>query len=274
MKSAFNALMALFTLALLTSPGAAEETEVDFGRDIRPILSGKCFHCHGPDPESREAGLRLDLENKAKSELDSGLTAIAPGNLQESELFARIISDDEFTRMPPPEIGKELSEHEVELFRKWIEQGAQYAPHWSFIPPQKHTPPTVKNSDWVKNEIDAFILKRLEEEGLTPNSEADKYALARRGSFALTGLPLSVEQTEAFVQDESPQAYEKLVDQLLADPAYGERWARVWLDIARYADSMGYEKDSPRTIWPYRDWVIRAINENKPFDQFSIEQPC
>ncbi len=272
MKSAFNAVMALFSLALLTTTGVAEETEVDFGRDIRPILSGKCFHCHGPDPESREAGLRLDLEDEAKTELDSGLTALIPGNAAESELFARIISDDEFTRMPPPEIGKQLSEREIELFRKWIEQGAQYAPHWSFSPPQKHEAPKVENTDWVKSEIDAFILKRLEEEGLMPNGEADKYALARRVSFALTGLPLSVEQTEAFVQDASPEAYEKLVDQLLADPAYGERWARVWLDIARYADSMGYEKDSPRTIWPYRDWVIRAINENKPFDQFSIEQ--
>lgn len=272
MKSALCANVALFSFALLIAPAVAAENEIDFGRDIRPILSGKCFHCHGPDPESREAGLRLDVEDQAKAELDSGLTAVVPGNLDESELFARIITDDEFTRMPPPEIGKQLSDREVELFRKWIEQGAQYAPHWSFTVPQKHEVPKVKNTGWVKNDIDAFILKRLEEEGLTPNEQADKYALARRVSFALTGLPLSVEETDAFVQDTSPEAYEKLVDRLLADPAYGERWARVWLDIARYADSMGYEKDNPRTIWPYRDWVIRAINENKPFDQFSIEQ--
>ncbi|QDU73268.1 Planctomycete cytochrome C [Bremerella volcania] len=272
MRPDLYAYMALFCLALLTTTVAAEENDIDFGRDIRPILSGKCFHCHGPDPESREAGLRLDIEEDAKAELDSGLLAIVPGNVDESELFARIIADDEFTRMPPPEIGKQLSEREVKLIRKWIEQGAKYAPHWSFDPPKKHAPPKVQKSDWVKNEIDAFILKRLEEEGLTPNEEADRYALARRVSFALTGLPLSVEETEAFVNDDSPNAYEKLVDRLLDDPAYGERWARVWLDIARYADSMGYEKDSPRTIWPYRDWVIKAINENKPFDQFSIEQ--
>jgi len=272
MKSLRYAPVALLGLALLSSTVAAEEKEIDFGRDIRPILSGKCFHCHGPDPESREAGLRLDLEENAKAELDSGLTAIVPGHADESELVARIIAEDEFTRMPPPEIGKPLSDEEVKLFRQWIDQGAEYAPHWSFESPQKHAPPQVNKSDWVKNDIDTFILKRSEEEGLDPNDQANRYALARRVSFALTGLPLSIEQTEAFVQDDSPDAYEKLVDELLADPAYGERWARVWLDIARYADSMGYEKDSPRTIWPYRDWVIQAINENKPFDQFSIEQ--
>lgn len=272
MKSVFYACMALFCLALLTTTAAAEEKDIDFGRDIRPILSGKCFHCHGPDPESRESGLRLDIEEDAKTELDSGLTAVVPGNVDESELFARIITDDEFTRMPPPEIGKQLSDREVKLIRTWIEQGAQYAPHWSFEAPKKHEPPKVEKADWVKNDIDAFILKRLEEEGLTPNQEADRYALARRVSFALTGLPLSAEETEAFVQDESPDAYEKLVDRLLADPAYGERWGRVWLDIARYADSMGYAQDDLRTIWPYRDWVIKAINENMPFDQFSIEQ--
>lgn len=272
MKSVFCAPMALFCLALLTTTVVAEENDIDFGRDIRPVLSGKCFHCHGPDPESREAGLRLDLEADAKAELDSGLIALVPGNAEESELLARIITDDESIRMPPPEIGKQLSDREVELIRKWIEQGAAYAPHWSFTAPKKHAPPKVKQADWTKNEIDVFILKRLEEEGLTPNQEADRYALARRVSFALTGLPLSIDETEAFVNDDSPEAYEKLVDRLLADPAYGERWARVWLDIARYADSMGYEKDNPRTIWPYRDWVIKAINENKPFDQFSIEQ--
>ncbi|MBA2113300.1 DUF1553 domain-containing protein [Bremerella alba] len=272
MKSVFYAYVALFCIALLTTSAPAEENEIDFGRDIRPILSGKCFHCHGPDPESREAGLRLDLEDAAKAELDSGLAAIVPGNVDESELFARVIAEDEFTRMPPPEIGKALSDREVQLIRKWIDQGAPFAPHWSFEPPKKHAPPTVENADWVKNDIDAFIFKHLADEGLTPNQEADRYALSRRLSFALTGLPLSIAETDAFVHDESPDAYEKLVDRLLVDPAYGERWGRVWLDIARYADSMGYEKDSPRNIWPYRDWVIRAINENKPFDQFSIEQ--
>ncbi|MEW4565253.1 DUF1553 domain-containing protein [Bremerella sp. JC770] len=272
MKSVYGAYLALFCLGLLTTTVAAEESDIDFGRDIRPILSGKCFHCHGPDPESREAGLRLDLEEEAKLELDSGLAAIVPGNADESELLARIITDDEFTRMPPPEIGKQLSEREVKLIRQWINEGAKYAPHWSFEAPKKHEPPQVEKADWARNNIDTFVLKRLEDEGLTPNQEADKYTLARRVSIALTGLPMSVEETEAFVQDDSPDAYEKLVDRLLAQPTYGERWARVWLDIARYADSMGYAQDDPRTIWPYRDWVIQAINQNMPYDQFSIEQ--
>ncbi|MHC2068636.1 DUF1553 domain-containing protein [Bremerella sp. T1] len=272
MKILIRSALAIFCLSVLPMVATAEELEIDFGRDIRPILSGKCFHCHGPDPESREAGLRLDLEEEARAELESGMQAIIPGHADDSELIARVISDDEFSRMPPPEIGKPLTEREVQLLKQWINDGAKYAPHWSFVPPKKHDPPQVEQTDWVKHPIDHFVLKRLQAEGLTPNEEADRYTLARRVSFALTGLPLSVEETEAFVNDDSPDAYEKLVDRLLADPAYGERWTRVWLDIARYADSMGYASDYLRTIWPYRDWVIQAINENKPFDQFSIEQ--
>ncbi|MEW4455356.1 DUF1553 domain-containing protein [Bremerella sp. JC817] len=272
MKTLLHASVACCCWIAAATIAFAAESEIDFGRDIRPILSGKCFHCHGPDPESREGGLRLDLEDASREELDSGMIAIVPGNVDESELMARVRTDDESMRMPPPEIGNQLSPREQELLTKWIQQGAKYAPHWSFVPPVKHAAPEVKQADWAKTTLDRFVLHRLEQEGLVPNDEADRYTLARRASFALTGLPLSIEETDAFVNDPSPDAYEKLVDRLLADPAYGERWGRVWLDIARYADSMGYEKDSPRTIWPYRDWVIRAINENMPFDQFTVEQ--
>ncbi|PQO27049.1 DUF1553 domain-containing protein [Blastopirellula marina] len=272
MRTFCQTLLAIGCLALSTANVTAAEAEIDFGRDIRPILSGKCFHCHGPDPETREGGLRLDQAEAASSELDSGAIAIVPGQPSESELIARIVTDDESIRMPPPEIGKSLSAAEQKLLTDWIAQGAKFAPHWSFVKPAKADLPQTSQPDWAKSPIDAFLLKRLDEVGLTPAEEADRYTLARRVSFALTGLPLSVAETDAFVNDTSPDAYEKLVDRLLAKPAYGERWTRVWLDIARYADSMGYEKDSPRTMWPYRDWVIRAINENKPFDQFSIEQ--
>lgn len=272
MRTLCQTLLAIGCLALTTTNISAADAEIDFGRDIRPILSGKCFHCHGPDPETREGGLRLDNAEAASAELDSGEIAIVPGKPDESELIARIVTDDESIRMPPPEIGKSLSPAEQKLLKDWIAQGARFSPHWSFVKPAKSELPTTSQPDWVNKPIDAFILKRLDEVGLTPAEQADRYTLARRVSFALTGLPLTVEETDAFVNDKSPDAYEKLVDRLLAKPTYGERWTRVWLDIARYADSMGYEKDNPRTMWPYRDWVIRAINENKPFDQFSIEQ--
>lgn len=272
MRTFCQTLLAIGCFVLSTTNALAAEAEIDFGRDIRPILSGKCFHCHGPDPETREGGLRLDEAEAASTELDSGMIAIVPGKPSESELIARIVTDDESIRMPPPEIGKSLSAAEQKLLADWIAQGAKFAPHWSFVKPTKADLPQTSQPDWAKTPIDAFLLKRLDEAGLTPAEEADRYTLARRVSFALTGLPLTVEETDAFVNDQSPDAYEKLVDRLLAKPTYGERWTRVWLDIARYADSMGYEKDNPRTMWPYRDWVIRAINENKPFDQFSIEQ--
>ena len=272
MRTLCQVYLAIGALFLSATSASAAEREIDFGRDIRPILSGKCFHCHGPDPETREGGLRLDQAEAASAELDSGGIAIVPGLPDESELIARIMTDDESIRMPPPEIGKSLSAAEQKLLRDWIAQGAKFAPHWSFVKPTQAPLPITSQPDWAQTPIDAFILQRLDEAGLTPAEQADRYTLARRVSFALTGLPLAVEETDAFVNDTSPAAYEKLVDRLLAKPSYGERWARVWLDIARYADSMGYEKDSPRTIWPSRDWVIRAINENEPFDQFSIEQ--
>ncbi|PQO44814.1 DUF1553 domain-containing protein [Blastopirellula marina] len=272
MKPFCQAVLAIGCLALCTVRIHAEDTEIDFTRDIRPILSGKCFHCHGPDEETREAGLRLDQADAAVAELDSGMFAVVPGKPEQSELIARIVTQDEALRMPPPEIGKSLSPKEQELLSDWIAQGAKFAPHWSFVKPVKAELPPTSNPEWAKTPIDAFVLSRLDAMDLAPNAEADRYTLARRVSFALTGLPLSIEETDAFVNDTSPDAYEKLVDRLMAKPAYGERWARVWLDIARYADSMGYEKDRPRTIWPYRDWVIRSINANRSFDQFSIEQ--
>lgn len=272
MKSLCSLAAVISAMLLWTGSSLAAEDQVDFNRDIRPLLSGKCFNCHGPDPDSREAGLRLDLEEFAKAETDGGTTAVVPGKPDESELLARIHAEDESMRMPPAEMGKPLSEQEKQLFRKWIEQGAPFEQHWSFTPPQKVEPPQVARPDWVRSPIDAFILQRLEKEGLEPAAEADRYTLARRLALSLTGVPLSFEETEAFVQDKSPDAYEKLVDRLLADPAYGERWARVWLDIARYADSAGYAQDDARTIWRYRDWVIQALNGNIPYDQFTVEQ--
>ena len=245
MRTLCQVYLAIGALFLSATSASAAEREIDFGRDIRPILSGKCFHCHGPDPETREGGLRLDQAEAASAELDSGGIAIVPGLPDESELIARIMTDDESIRMPPPEIGKSLSAAEQKLLRDWIAQGAKFAPHWSFVKPTQAPLPITSQPDWAQTPIDAFILQRLDEAGLTPAEQADRYTLARRVSFALTGLPLAVEETDAFVNDTSPAAYEKLVDRLLAKPSYGERWARVWLDIARYADSMGYEKDSP-----------------------------
>ncbi|WP_246119895.1 DUF1553 domain-containing protein [Blastopirellula retiformator] len=256
---------------LLSISIAAAEQPIDFNRDIRPLLSGNCFHCHGPDAETREGGLRLDQREGATSESDSGQIAVVPGNPEESELLARL-TGDEFTRMPPPESGKQMTPAEVELFRRWIAEGAQYRRHWSFEPPVQSELPTPQGLKWANNPIDHFILKELNAHQLQPAAEADRATLMRRVSLALTGLPPTVAEVDAFVADTDPNAYEKVVDRLLADPAYGERWARPWLDIARYADSAGYAQDPERSIWKYRDWLIQALNANQPFDQFTIDQ--
>ena len=242
--------------------------KVDFNYHIKPILSDRCFACHGPDENTMEAGLRFDIEEKALAKLESGLRAIVPGNLNKSEMYHRILTEDAEEMMPPPESNLTLSEYEKALLIRWIEQGAEYKPHWSFIPPEKPAVPEVIQKEWAQNPIDNFVLARIEQEGLAPAEEADKETLIRRVSFDLTGLPPTVEETDAFLTDNSPDAYEKVVDRLLASPHYGERMANEWLDVARYADTHGYQDDGMRNMSPWRDWVIGAFNQNLPFDQF------
>lgn len=241
---------------------------VSFSRDIRPILAANCFACHGPDPEDREAELRLDVRDVAVEK-----KAVVPGKPNESELIRRIVSDDDFERMPPADTGKALTDKQKELLKRWIENGANYEAHWAFVPPQRPVPPEVGGHDGrPRNAIDRFVLARLREEGLAPSPEADRYTLVRRVYLDLIGLPPTPEQADAFVSDDDPAAYDKLVDRLLDSEHYGERWARLWLDLARYSDTNGYEKDRPRSIWKYRDWVIDALNRDLPYDEFTIEQ--
>ncbi len=242
--------------------------KIDFNYHIKPILSDRCFACHGPDENKVEAGLRFDIEEKALTKLESGKRAIVPGNVSDSELFHRIISEENDYQMPPPESNLTLSAYEKALLVRWIEQGAEYKPHWSFITPQKPEIPEVSQKQWIKNPIDHFVLSKLEKNGLPPSEEADKETLIRRVTFDLTGLPPTVAEIDAFLADPSPDAYEKVVDRLLASPHYGERMATEWLDVARYADTYGYTVDRYRPVWPWRDWVIKAFNENMPFDQF------
>ena len=241
--------------------------EVDYNRDVRPILAEKCYPCHGPDKKARKAKLRLDdLAVAVKS------GAITPGKPDESELVERIFSDDPDERMPPKKSKTSLDAGEKELLRKWVAGGARTSRHWAFVPPKQPGVPNIRNASWPRNAIDRFILARLEKEKLEPAAEADRYTLVRRLYLDLVGLPPTPEEADAFVNDKNPKAYEDLVDSLLKSPGYGERWARDWLDLARYADSNGYEKDRDRTIWPWRDWVIRALNDDMPYDQFTIEQ--
>jgi hypothetical protein len=249
--------------------------EPSFTRDIKGILSNRCVRCHGPDPEGRagggDEGLRLDTFAGATADL-GGHAAIVPGKPDESELIARITSTDPDIVMPPPEAGERLPEKQVDLLRRWIAAGATYEPHWSYVRPSRPPLPAVKDTAWPKNAIDRFILARLEAEGLAPQPEADRATLARRLALDLTGLPPTPEEVDAFVADSSPDAVERLVDRLLAHPGYGEHMARQWLDLARYADSAGYADDPPRTIWGWRDWVVRAFDANMPFDEFTIKQ--
>lgn len=247
---------------------------LDFNRDIRPILSNKCFHCHGPDETSREAGLRLDQVKDATSVQESGSVPIVPGDPGTSEVLRRVTHPDESERMPPSSFGSRLAREEIEVLRRWIAEGARYADHWSYTKPVRPVPPAAPKEwqHWPRNEIDLFALETMLAHGLHPAPEADRYTLARRVWLDLTGLPPTIAEIDAFVENSDPQSYEKLVDELLQRPSYGEHWARLWLDLARYADSAGYADDPPREIWAYRDWVIQAIAENKPFDQFTIEQ--
>ena len=251
---------------LLSAPGAWAKLE--FNRDVRPILSDKCFACHGFDAKTREAGLRLDTEEGAYS-LKDGIQAIKPGALQESEVWHRITHDDEDELMPPPESNKSLTEGEKEVLKRWIEEDGKYQPHWAFVPPKKRAPPVVSGA---RNPIDQFIGARLEEEELSFSPEADRRTLIRRVTLDLTGLPPTPQQLDQFLNDAAPGAYERLVDRLMATRDYAERRAQDWLDLARYADTRGFADDKMRQIWPYRDWVVRALHRNIPFDQFTIEQ--
>jgi mono/diheme cytochrome c family protein len=250
---------------------AADAERVEFNRHIRPILADRCFPCHGPDAGKRKARLRLDTDKGARADL-GGHSAVVPGKPDDSELLARITSEDKARRMPPVKTGKELSAKEIELLRRWIAQGAAYQPHWSYIPPTRPAVPAVKDKGWPRGDIDRFVLARLEAAGLKPSPQADKIPLVRRLHFDLLGLPPSPKDVEAFLRDDRPDAYERLVDRLLASPHFGERMALYWLDLVRYADTVGYHGDQEHHISPYRDYVIKAFNDNMPFDQFTVEQ--
>ena len=248
------------------------EQPVDYNRDVRRLLSDRCFRCHGPDAETREAGLRLDRRESASSELDSGDVAIIAGKPDESQLIARVRSEDEDVRMPPVETGPPLEQAEIELLELWIRQGASYDQHWSWKPVAEASSRSAAAGSLSHSPIDHFIHQRLRQQNLSPNKLADRRTLIRRVTLALIGLPPTPQDVQRFVDDPDPNAYDRLIQRLLASPRFGERWARVWLDIARYADSAGYAQDPARTIWRYRDWVIDAYNSNKTFDQFTIEQ--
>lgn len=252
---------------VLTASLANADERVDFNRQIRPILSENCFYCHGQDGNKREAGLRLDIREDA---VEHG--AINPDELLASELLNRIFSEDAELLMPPPNSNRVLSNEQKELVRKWIEQGAEYEKHWAFVPPTKPASPLVSQPEWVRNPIDQFVLAKLEEEGLAPSPEADKATLIKRLYADLIGLPPTPDEVREFEQDESPNAYERLVDRLMQSEHYGERMALPWLDAARYADSNGFQQDGDTWQWMWRDWVVKALNENLPFDQFAIWQ--
>ncbi len=252
-----------------TNPGSLPD-KVDFNYHIRPILSDRCYACHGPDANKREAGLRLDLEKEAYALLKDtkGMHGIVPGKPDKSGVYLRLISEDPEMRMPPVKSNLSLNEYEIKLIEKWIRQGARYEKHWAFLPPKKSPLPQVNDREWVKNEIDAFVLEKMEAHHLTPSEMANKENLLRRVCTDLTGLPPTLEQMDHFLADNTPDAYEKMVSKLLASPAYGEKMALHWMDVSRYADSYGYQDDQWRTQWPWRDWVVHAFNKNLPYSQF------
>src|SRR5437870_2633434 len=268
--------LTLYSAGLLataaTAKIAAADDKLEYSRDIRPILADNCFRCHGPDAKQRQAGLRLDLREEALKRLESDAVAIVPGKPQASALVSRIMSADESERMPPTDSKKKLTDEQKNLLKRWIEQGAPYAEHWSFVPPKKAPLPAVSKSARIQNEIDRFVLARLDAESLAPSPEADRRMLVRRLSIDLTGLPPSSEEVEAFVADNNMHAIEQLVDRLLKSRHFGERLALDWLDAARYADTNGFSIDGGRHMWLWRDWVIQAFNSNMPYDQFLLEQ--
>ncbi|MHC5113747.1 MAG: PSD1 and planctomycete cytochrome C domain-containing protein [Planctomycetota bacterium] len=252
--------------------GAETPAAIDFNRDIRPILSDRCYRCHGPDEAARQAKLRLDLRDAALAARGPGRAAIVPGDPDASLVMRRITSIDPDDLMPPPESNKTLSGREIELIRRWIAEGAAWDTHWAFVPPHQDDPPATAHRAWARNPIDRFVAAELEARGLAPSPEATKEALLRRVTFDLTGLPPTLEEIDAFLADVAPDAYERVVDRLLASPRYGERMAMVWLDAARYADTHGYHYDNERSMWRWRDWVVDAYNRNLPFDEFTTQQ--
>ncbi len=260
------ALVILLTLAV--APGRAA---VDFNRDIRPVLSDNCYHCHGPDVKTRKADLRLDTKDGA-FRVKNGKSVIVPGNASRSELHRRLVTSDADDLMPPPKSHRQLTPAQIDLVRRWIDEGANWSQHWAFIPPARPAIPAVKNTAWPRNAIDHFVLAELERNNLSPSPAAPPETLLRRVTLDLTGLPPTPAEVDAFLADTASDAYEKVVDRLLRSPRYGERMVWEWLDAARYADSNGYQGDQERTMWPWRDWAVRALNDNLPFDQFTIWQ--
>jgi hypothetical protein len=256
---------------LLAGSGGAQKLE--FNKHVRPILSDRCYFCHGPDASNRKTKLRLDREADAKAELGKGRFGIVAGNPEASEIYKRIRSTNKAQRMPPAYLGHEaLPEKDIATIRRWIEEGAEYQPHWAFLPPRRSEPPMAEDAAWARQAIDRFLFARLRREGLHPSREADRRTLLRRVTLDLTGLPPTPAEMASFLADPAPDAYERRVDALLASPAYAERMAIRWLEAARYADTNGYQTDGPREMWPWRDWVIEAFHKNMPFDQFTVEQ--
>ncbi|MEN9665338.1 MAG: hypothetical protein RLZZ326_1701, partial [Planctomycetota bacterium] len=255
----------------LAVTAVADETALELARAVQPILANHCWSCHGPDEHSREAGLRLDVRSEALAARDGSAAAIVAGDAAASAMVARIHATDE-AQMPPDSFGKPLTGQQRALLIRWIDAGAPFATHWAFLPAQRPPVPAVKRGDWPRSDLDRFVLARLEAEGLEPAPEADRATWLRRVTFDLTGLPPTPEEVAVFLADTTPAAHEGVVDRLLVSPRYAERMAMQWLDVARYADTNGYNNDETRTLWPWRDWVIRAFAENIPFDRFVTEQ--
>ncbi len=267
MRRCFPLLVLAFSSAAVSA-----ETPLSFNHDIRPILSENCFYCHGQDPNKRKGNMRLDVRESALQAGESGEVVVVPGKADESALIQRILSDDRDEQMPPPKSHRTLSSEQKAKLKRWIAEGAKYEQHWSFVPPERSPLPQVDPAGWVRNGIDSFVQARLEQEKLKPSPEADRATLIRRATLDLIGLPPTPEEVDAFIADPAPDAYERVVDRLLASPHYGERMALPWMDAARYADSNGFQQDGDTFQWMWRDWVVRALNADLPFDQFSIEQ--
>ena len=261
----------LATIAVLHATTAVAQDRIDFTRDIRPIFSNYCFQCHGPDANQREADLRLDIAESIFSHRDE-IPLLVAGEPEQSELYLRISTTDPQQHMPPPDHERQPTAEQIQLIKEWIAQGAEMESHWAFQPPRRPPPPDVQNTNWPQNEIDRFVLNRLESHDLSPSPQADRRTLIRRATLDLTGLPPTPDEVHDFLVDDSPQAFERVVDRLLKSPRYGEHMAGDWLDAARYADTSGYQNDGPRDMWRWRDWVIEAFNDNLPFDQFTTEQ--
>ncbi|MDA0814109.1 MAG: DUF1549 domain-containing protein [Verrucomicrobia bacterium] len=264
-------LLALLLVFAFAPGGARAAEKLGYNRDIRLLLSDRCYKCHGPDQKTRKGELSLnDPADVLRPRKDGAV--LVPGKPDESVLIDRIFTTDEDDRMPPPDSGLSLTAAEKETLRRWVSEGGEFEPHWAFIAPKKASLPEVSDKAWVRHSVDHFILARLDKEGLKPSPEAERRTLIRRVTYDLTGLPPTREEIAAFLADRSPDAYGKVVDRLLASPRYGERMAVDWLDVARYADTNGYQYDLPRTMWRWRDWVIEAFNRNLTYDRFATEQ--